>query len=223
MEFILSLPIQLLYEHFRRSQQISSPNPDREEDVIKFQTCIRSKSHLVLFSCSWERSIDDKSVTESLAFASLLRKKRYTECMENLAFRSFEIDDYDAVTALWRSAGIKLTLSDEKPEIEQMLLRNPDLCFVTKVRERIVGVVMGAFDGRRGFVHHLAVSPEHQRHGVGKAIMTELERRFRKMNVVKITFLIETDNLQVLDFYLKLGYTKRDDLIAVSKTLRESQ
>ena len=138
----------------------------------------------------------------------------------DLSFRPFTISDYDAVTGLWRRAGIKLTLSDTMPEIARMLDRNPDTCFLAVCGESIVGAVLGSWDGRRGFVHHLAVEPAFQRSGAGTAIMAELERRFRVMGVVKITFLIEQDNTAVVSFYRKLGYELRQDLIVMSKALR---
>ncbi|MFA4986015.1 MAG: GNAT family N-acetyltransferase [Candidatus Brocadiia bacterium] len=141
--------------------------------------------------------------------------------MQKLLFRPFTPQDYDEVTALWSTAGIKLTLSDSRPEIEKMLARNPGTCFVALSDGSIIGAVMGSWDGRRGFVHHLAIRPEVQGTGAGKAMMKELERRFESMGVVKITFLVESDNEKVLGFYEKLGYSVRGDLIAVSKTLRE--
>ncbi|GAB4158429.1 MAG: GNAT family N-acetyltransferase [Planctomycetota bacterium] len=139
----------------------------------------------------------------------------------NVSFKEFTIHHYDEVRQLWSRAGIKLTLSDEKNEIARMLQRNPDTCFIAEANGKVVAAVMGSWDGRRGFVHHLAVEPSFQRRGLGRAMMAELERRFRIMDVVKITFLVENDNLAVLDFYRKLGYSVRDDLTAVSKTLRE--
>jgi ribosomal protein S18 acetylase RimI-like enzyme len=135
-------------------------------------------------------------------------------------FRPFTIYDLEDVRQLWKRAGIKLTLSDTRPEIARMLARNPNTCFVAVKGQTIVAAAMGSWDGRRGFVHHLAVEPEFQRSGLGRAVMAELERRFRGMGVVKITFLVENDNLAVLEFYRKLGYEVRSDLTAVSKTLR---
>ena len=138
----------------------------------------------------------------------------------DLTFRPFTVTDYEAVTGLWHRAGIKLTLSDSRHEIARMLDRNPDTCFLASCGDAIIGVVMGSWDGRRGFVHHLAVEPASQRSGVGSAIMAELERRFRVMGVVKMSFLIEQDNTAVVAFYRKLGYELREDLIVMSKALR---
>ena len=141
--------------------------------------------------------------------------------MAQLVFRPFTIDDFEDVTALWVRAGIRLTLSDEFPEIEKMLVRNPDTCFLGCSEGHIVAAVMGSWDGRRGFVHHLAIEPRLHGRGFGRLMLSELERRFREMNVVKMTFFIEKSNIDVVKFYEKLGYILREDLVAMSKTLRE--
>jgi len=69
-------------------------------------------------------------------------------------------------------------------------------------------------------VHHLTVAPEFQRCGYGRALMEELETRFRGMNVVKYSLWIEPRNQSVIDFYNHIGYELRD-LITFSKTLRQ--
>jgi ribosomal protein S18 acetylase RimI-like enzyme len=75
---------------------------------------------------------------------------------------------------------------------------------------------MGGFDGRRGYVHHLAVDPLHKKKGYGKMIMDELINRFRKIGVHKIHLFIERDNQDVINFYMNLEWQIRDDLIMMS-------
>jgi len=138
-----------------------------------------------------------------------------------MRIREFLPSDYDAVRALWERCDLTLSLSDEREEVERMLRRNPGTCLVAEEDGAVIGAVMGGWDGRRGFVHHLAVEPGRRRRGVGRALMAELERRFRDMGVVKITFFIERRNRGVTEFYRRLGYEMRDDIRPMSKTLRE--
>ena len=84
------------------------------------------------------------------------------------------------------------------------------------IDRKVIGVVIGAFDGRRGYVHHLAVSPEFQNKGYGKQLMEELHKRFRNLNVQKVHLFIEKYNADVINFYKKLGWEIRDDLIMMS-------
>ena len=130
--------------------------------------------------------------------------------------KSFTMDDYFSIIVLWKKAGINVGSSDTKEELEKMLVRNPNLSLVGKEDEKIIAVVLGGYDGRRGYVHHLAVDPAYQNKGYGRALMKELIRRFKNMQVHKIHLFIEKYNRTVIDFYNKLGWEIRDDLVMMS-------
>ena len=72
--------------------------------------------------------------------------------------------------------------------------RDPDLFLVATLDGRIVGAVMGGWDGRRAYVYHLAVVHELRRRGVGDALMDELEERLRRKGALKAKCQIYTHN-----------------------------
>jgi ribosomal protein S18 acetylase RimI-like enzyme len=123
---------------------------------------------------------------------------------------------YHEIIALWKRSGIDISSSDTRDEIAKMLKRNPDLFLIGKENEKVIAVVMGAFDGRRGYVHHLAIDPDYQKKGYGKTMMDELIEKFQIKKVHKVHLLIEKSNKEVADFYRKLGWEVRDDLIMMS-------
>jgi ribosomal protein S18 acetylase RimI-like enzyme len=128
----------------------------------------------------------------------------------------FSIDVYEDVHRLWEITGITLTASDTKEQVARVLEYNPELFIVGKVEGNIIAVVMGAFDGRRGYVHHLAIDPEFQKKGYGKEIMVELHKRFLIKGVVKVHLFVENDTEGVIEFYKKIGWYVRDDLKMMS-------
>ena len=128
----------------------------------------------------------------------------------------FKIEYYDEVVKLWRKAGIEVVSSDTIDEIMRVLNRNPDLFLIGKVHEKVIAVVMGAFDGRRGYVHHLAVDPGYQKMGFGRTIMDALIEQFRTKNIQKIHLFIEKTKKSVVKFYSNLGWDVREDLIMMS-------
>jgi len=123
---------------------------------------------------------------------------------------------YNEVIELWRKAGISVGSSDTKEELEKMYYHNPHLFLLGKIKEKIVGVVMGGFDGRRGYIHHLAIDPEYQKKGYGRLMVNELIAKFRKWGVHKVHLFIEKNNKGVVKFYQNLGWKIRDDLIMMS-------
>lgn len=81
----------------------------------------------------------------------------HVERISGMQIREFQMADYDAVIALWRAAGLQLSKSDDQGCILHKLERDSDLFLVGIERETLVGAVMGAYDGRRGWVYHLGV------------------------------------------------------------------
>ncbi|MBN2551035.1 MAG: GNAT family N-acetyltransferase [Anaerolineales bacterium] len=120
--------------------------------------------------------------------------------------------DYPAVLSLWANAGpgIQIRRSDEPEEIRKKLLRDPDLFLVAEENNQIIGSVLGGFDGRRGIVYHLAVSPEQRRKGIGEQLMAELEQRLRLKGCIRCYLLVTQDNLEAIQFYEARGWSCMD-------------
>lgn len=129
---------------------------------------------------------------------------------------TFSIKFYEKVIELWRKTGISVGSSDTKEELERMVQRNRKLFLIGKIDEKLISVVMGGFDGRRGYLHHLAVDPAYQKKGYGKLMMDELMKKFHELGVHKVHLFIEKHNKIVVDFYRNLGWDIRDDLIMMS-------
>jgi len=135
--------------------------------------------------------------------------------------RQFTLHDYDRVLALWRRAGPGLTIrpSDRCEELAKKLERDPDLFLVAESNDLLIGVVMGAWDGRRGWLHHLAVDPAFRRLGVGKALVSMVEERLRLKGCLKVNLLVFRDNEGARRFYESLGYEVMTPVVAMGKEL----
>ena len=138
-----------------------------------------------------------------------------------MEIREFNLKlDYPSVRELWQQAGpgVQLSPSDEPLEIERKLERDPDLFLVLVERGEILGTVIGGYDGRRGIVYHLAVRPERQGEGLGRALMIEIEDRLRSKGCYKYYLLVRKEQDQVVRFYQSLG-CELMDLHAMGKVL----
>lgn len=133
-----------------------------------------------------------------------------------MTFRQFTLNDFEAVIDLWLRAGITLSRSDTVEGIAEKLKRDSELFFVVEENGTIIGAVMGSYDGRRGWMNHLAVDPAYQGNNFGRKIIEELEKRLKKIGCEKLNLLIEKDNEQVKGFYEKIGY-KQDELLFMEK------
>jgi len=132
--------------------------------------------------------------------------------------REFAWDDYEAVVALWDSAGLTVGPSESVEGLQLKLERDRDLFLVAELDGRVGGAVLGAFDGRRGWIYHLAVDERHRYQGTGRVLLNELERRLRARGCVKVNLLVAADNAGVVPFYERLGY-RSDELVFMEKWL----
>ncbi len=142
--------------------------------------------------------------------------------MSNLALkiRTIKESDYEDLLELWKRAGLHLkTISDSFDGFSIMIRRNPETCLVGLLDNKIIASVLGGFDGRRGYIWHLAVDPQFQKKGYGKQMMEAVENKFKEMGVVKIHLTVERTNASVVSFYKHLNWYIRDDLIMMSKDL----
>jgi ribosomal protein S18 acetylase RimI-like enzyme len=135
-----------------------------------------------------------------------------------LHIRNFQMADYDTVIALWLEVGLQLSSSDSREGIQRKLERDADLFLVAEDENAIVGAIMGCYDGRRGWINHLGVSPVCQGQGIGGQLLQEVELRLKARGCEKINLLIEPTNAVVQSFYQRTGY-KRDELIFMEKWL----
>jgi ribosomal protein S18 acetylase RimI-like enzyme len=124
--------------------------------------------------------------------------------------RTFRWDDYDAVAAVWAAAAREVV---PKAELELKLARDPELFVVHEQDDVLNGVVMGTWDGRRGWILRLAVDPAHRRRGIATALVRELEARFRTLHCPRINLLVMPDNEAGLRFWQELGYLPMPDVL----------
>lgn len=132
--------------------------------------------------------------------------------------RSFRIMDEAAVIALWRSCELVKPWNDPHKDILRKLTTQADLFLVGEIEDRIVATVMAGFDGHRGWVNYLAVSPQHRKAGLGRTLMQHVEAALEARGCPKLNLQVRTTNHAVLEFYKRIGY-EQDDVVSLGKRL----
>jgi putative acetyltransferase len=128
--------------------------------------------------------------------------------------------DLPAVLALWRaSEGVGLGPGDSIEDLRGYLVRNPGLSFVVRRQGGIVGAVIGGHDGRRGYLHHLAVAADHRRRGIGTTLVRAVERGLAAAGMAKCHLFVQATNPDALAFWAELEWVERTDLRMFSREL----
>ncbi len=140
--------------------------------------------------------------------------------MAEIRLREFQFpDDYAAARSLWEHAGpgIHVRRSDEPAEIQKKLARDPDLFLVAEADGKIIGTVIGGFDGRRGIIYHLAVEASFRKKGVGGLLMEEVERRLKAKGCIRCYLMVASDNRDAMGFYENHGWECMDNVYTFAK------
>lgn len=142
--------------------------------------------------------------------------------MTDILLREFRFpEDYPHTLDLWNNAGpgIHVRRSDEPDEIRKKLQRDPDLFLVAEEDGKIVGTVIGGFDGRRGLIYHLAVDPTLRQRGIGELLMNEVEQRLKAKGCIRCYLMVAADNESAIRFYEKRGWENMDTIFTYAKDL----
>jgi len=120
--------------------------------------------------------------------------------------RPFADADEDAVVALWAAAGLTRPWNDPHRDIARKKQVQRELFLVAEDGGAVVGTAMAGYDGHRGWVYYLAVTPDRQGGGLGRTLMAAAEARLLELGCPKVNVQIRSGNEAVAAFYDRLGY-----------------
>lgn len=140
----------------------------------------------------------------------------------NITIHEMDINDYDQIYQLWKSSeNIGLSKADSRYGIAKFLERNPGMSYVARKGEELVGTVLCGHDGRRGYIHHLMVHPDHRRQGIGQSLVSRCMFALTRIGIQKCHLFVFEDNRGGIKFWENLGWTKRVELTMMSQIIHE--
>jgi ribosomal protein S18 acetylase RimI-like enzyme len=121
--------------------------------------------------------------------------------------RPYRSSDEHQVVASWEHV-----FADDPPwnsprsMIERKLTVQPDLFLVAQVASGVVGTVLAGFDGVRGWLYHLCVSPSERRRGIATLLVRAAERELSQLGCPKVNLQVRAGNKTAVAFYRSMGY-----------------
>lgn len=138
----------------------------------------------------------------------------------DIEIRPFEPSDYDEALILWQATeGVTLREEDSREAIGRYLARNPGLSFVAREPSRLVGTALCGHDGRRGYLHHAAVVPDRRGCGIGRKLAERCQEALAGEGIFKVHLFVHTGNQSAREFWARIGWVERDDLVMMSKAV----
>ena len=111
-----------------------------------------------------------------------------------MKIRDFQPQDVDALVTI-----LKANQQYGHPEIDgpEAMLRVHDCTaaefLVAEEGDVAVGMVRGAYDGSRAVIYLASVHPDHQRRGIGRALVLEIADRFKERGARSISVIVPGD------------------------------
>lgn len=135
-----------------------------------------------------------------------------------MRIRTFTEADRGSVKLLWQECELTRPWNDPDKDIDRKVSFQPELFFVGELESNIIASAMAGYDGHRGSVFYLAVSPDCQGLGYGQLLMSHIEKTLVELGSPKLNIVVRSSNLGVLAFYNQLSY-RTDDVVSLGKRL----
>ena len=130
------------------------------------------------------------------------------------------------VMAVWRACfGYETAHNEPGLVIDKKLAMHDGLLFVAVLAGdaagEVVGTVMAGYDGHRGWLYSVAVSPAHRKLGIGRQLVAHAEQALVSKGCLKIKLQLLQSNAAVVAFYASMGYVVEPH-ISMGKLVREN-
>lgn len=119
-----------------------------------------------------------------------------------MIIRTITIEDYPLLISFWKENYL-LTPLDEFERVKLFLEKNPGLSLLAQNNKKILGTILGSFDGRRGSLQKLVVHKDERGQGIGQKLVKEAVKNIQKAGALDIRF--NTDK-ELVPFYEKCGF-----------------
>lgn len=128
--------------------------------------------------------------------------------LKGFQVRQFAMGDYNQIAHIWDICNVPSP--EGRKEVLKRIERDPDLFLVADLNGSVIGVVMGAWDGRRAWCHNYGVDPQFRGQGVGSALIKELQSRVKEKGLPRLNAMVRRGDVTAQGFYEGVGFHKED-------------
>lgn len=122
-------------------------------------------------------------------------------------------DDAAAVAALWQRCDLTRPWNDPHADFARALTAATSTVLLARDDGDVIGSVMVGHDGHRGWIYYLAVTPDLQGQGIGRALFAAAEDWLRDAGAPKVQLMVRSDNAAALGFYAAIGLARQDVVV----------
>lgn len=133
-----------------------------------------------------------------------------------MSTRNYAPEDYDSVIKLWVDCGLIKNAGQATVDQLSAFTEKGTFLLYHDGSGQILGTVMGAWDGWRGWIYKLAVAREQRRKGIGTKLLNQVAKALSGKGATIIRAYVESQNTASLSLFRKQGYQEMDGFVIVS-------
>src|SRR3989442_3586927 len=149
-----------------------------------------------------------------------MRRAKRTGRRRRILLRPCRARDVEQVLELWRRAAAEPSVTDNADALRQRLERDRDLFLLAWDRGRLVGTLIGGWDGWRGHLYRLAVEPGCRRSGIARRLVANVEARLQELGAVRIDGIVVRRNTAASTFWRGIRYPRHVEAARYGHGLR---
>ncbi len=126
--------------------------------------------------------------------------------MGDFEIREIQESDISQVVDLWQRTGVTKPWNDPLSDVARSRQSPHCVILMLLTGGHLVATAMVGEDGHRGWLYYVAVDPQQQKQGYGRAIVAASEEWLAKRGIAKVNLLVRRDNQAAGAFYESLQY-----------------
>lgn len=150
-----------------------------------------------------------------------MQTKESYDRVSAFTIREARREELDEIIAFWATIDRHTGLPDRREHLETFHAFSPDLLLVAEADGRVVGTVIGGWDGWRANIARLTTHPDMRRTGVARALVEEIERRLQAKGARRVYALVDKRSPPAIPFWEAYGYAYNDNILQYSRNLQE--
>jgi ribosomal protein S18 acetylase RimI-like enzyme len=123
---------------------------------------------------------------------------------------AMNLNRFDELINFWKSIeGLYLSDDDSYENLSVFLKRNPKLNFVVLRGDSIIATIKCSHDGRRGYIHHLAVKEGFRKKGIARELVARCLNNLREKGIKEYRVFVVDSNQEAIRFWKHIGFEEQ--------------
>ena len=126
--------------------------------------------------------------------------------MSEVIYRNATAADVPGILGVWREFW---TEQPYEVNLEPKIRSEPDTIYLAEVDSRVIGTIVGGFDGWWGWLYRIAVTEAFRGQGIATHLVEAMQQRLKAKGATGVAAIVSPTNAEIDGLLKQMGYTGR--------------